>query len=256
MCDPEPTRSTGRLSLVFASVVLLLSACAPAQVRVLNGVALVPGQTAALGTSLKFELSGAGGCVVDVDWGDGQMDTSRSVDLSGTVADRTIQHNFTGWRGGKTVTVTAVRGCEGKVNTRFVTDPPVLRIGFAQPGPMACRAMPNGPMLRMGNIFKLAAIPARGTERGIDFGCPFGGCVYNLDGMPGSSAVAPFPFVGLRYYSLVIRNGSQIVQGGMTMQFTATEDAVPDVCLNDDTPTNNKGGYELDIRVDQLGPVP
>src|SRR6266849_9931988 len=128
MCDPEPTRSTGRLRLVFASVALLLSACAPAPVRVLNGVALVPGQTAALGTSLKFELSGAGGCVVDVDWGDGQMDTSRSVDLSGTVADRTIQHNFTGWRGGKTVTVTAVRGCEGKVNTRFVTDPPVLRI--------------------------------------------------------------------------------------------------------------------------------
>ena len=246
-----------RMGLVLAALIAVVAACTPGgDVHVLNGIALAPGQTPATGTSTRFELTGAGGCLVDVDWGDGQIDTQTPANLSGPVTDRTISHVYSGWRGGKTVTVEGARNCIGKVNTRFVTEPPVLRIAFAQPGPMPCQAMPNRPLLRRGNIFRLTATPATGSERGIDFGCFAGGCVYDLDGKPGSSAVAPFPFVGLREYSLVVRNGSQIVQGGMNMQFTATEDAVPDICINDNTTTNNRGGYVLDIRVDQLGPGP
>jgi hypothetical protein len=246
-----------RIVVMLAGVLSLVAACTSGgEVHVLNGIALAPGQTPTTGTSTRFELTGAGGCYVDVDWGDGDIDTQTPTNLSGPVTDRTISHVYSGWRGGKTVTVTGARSCAGQERLRFVTTPPALTIAFAQPGPMACQAMPNRPLLRTGNIFRLTATPARGSERGIDFGCFAGGCVYDLDGKPGSSAVAPFPFVGLREYSLVVRNGSQIVQGGMNMQFTATEDAVPDICINDNTTTNNRGGYELDIRVDQLGPGP
>jgi hypothetical protein len=106
---------------VLSATAILLQAC-----RTLQGVSLAPGQTLTsqtpvLNMRLNFIFSGTGTCdAVNIDWGDGQTETRRlqGVDLSGPVAARTVTHSFTGWTGGKTVTVEATGGCEGRVNTR------------------------------------------------------------------------------------------------------------------------------------------
>lgn len=40
------------------------------------------------------------------------------------------------------------------------------------------------------------------------------------------------------------------------MNFVTTVSGKLEVCLNDFDMTNNAGGYQIDIRVDQLGPTP
>jgi hypothetical protein len=94
------------------------------------------------------------------------------------------------------------------------------------------------------------------NHRGINFGCVAAGCVYDADGKPGTSAVAPFPFPGFREYSLVLSIGSQMVQGGTNVQFTTMSSGPLLFCLNDgdNDVTNNLGGYIIEISVDQLGP--
>jgi len=94
------------------------------------------------------------------------------------------------------------------------------------------------------------------NHRGINFGCIAAGCVYDADGKPGTSAVAPFPFPGFREYSLVLSIGSQMVQGGTNVQFTTTSSGPLLFCLNDgdNNVTNNLGGFIIEISVDQLGP--
>jgi hypothetical protein len=98
-------------------------------------------------------------------------------------------------------------------------------------------------------------------ERGINFGCFAAGCVYDADGKLGSVADSTFPFPGKREYSLVLRVGpqvvgSQVVQGGSNVQFTTTTSGPLAFCLNDgdNDVTNNRGGYIIQISVDQLGP--
>ena len=89
---------------------------------------------------------------------------------------------------------------------------------------------------------------------GINFGCS--GCVYNADGSPGTAAASSFPFPGLREYSVVFRIGSQVVQGGTDTRFTTTASGPLEFCLNDgdNDLTNNVGGFDVTISVDQLGP--
>ena len=38
------------------------------------------------------------------------------------------------------------------------------------------------------------------------------------------------------------------------MQFTTTDTGFLEICLNDWDMSNNSGGYEIDISIDQLGP--
>ncbi len=90
---------------------------------------------------------------------------------------------------------------------------------------------------------------------GINFGCPLNGCVYDANGKPGSVATAPdYPFPGLRAFSLVLRLGQQVVQGGTDVRFTAAETGSLESLVNDGNVTDNAGGYQIDVRVDQLGP--
>jgi hypothetical protein len=44
------------------------------------------------------------------------------------------------------------------------------------------------------------------------------------------------------------------MQGGTNMRFVATSSAALELCLNDTEMTNNTGGYQIDIRIDQPGP--
>ena len=226
--------------------------------NLVQGISLVPGQTIALNNAIQFTVSGSGTCEeLRIDWGDGSTtDTivGYPVDLT---ASPTFSHTFIGWRGGKTVTAIGIRGCEGRVNTRFTIEPSIQTIGFAQPGTNVCDPVPFAPStpLPPRTNVHITTTPVTGYYAfGIDFGCPFQGCRYDADGRPGSVAAAPFPFPGLREYSLVLRVGTQVVQGGTNVSFTTTQKGVLEICINDDSPSNNKGGYQINISVDQLGP--
>ena len=205
--------------------------------------------------SVGVMVSGSGRCGrMEIDWGDDSKTEYTDVDLG---SNRVFTRQW-GLGGGKTVTVRALSGCEGKVNTRFVVEPSVFYVGLNQvkkpptPIPPACMVTPNHPGVRARELVRITTTPA--SPAGIDFGCPFQGCRYDADGKPGSVADSTYPFPGLKEYSLVLRVGSQVVQGGTNMSFLATQSGTLDICLNDKDMTNNTGGYTIEIRVDQLGP--
>jgi hypothetical protein len=88
----------------------------------------------------------------------------------------------------------------------------------------------------------------------VNFGCSFNGCIYDADGKPGSSAAAPFPFPGFREFSLVLRVGTQLFQGGKNAQFTVPVGGSLELCQNPiNSAANITGGWEVDIDVDELG---
>ena len=249
---------------------LALQGC-NSQVNLLQGVDLEPGQTLALDTPIKFVLRGTGTCNngVNIDWGDGQTTMPHNypggIRLSGTtasdIATRTVSHTFSGWGGGKTVTIEAASACEGKVNLRFNVPPFERQLGFAQPGTgtSMCATATNSPLPSMipRMLVHIQTVPLGPPHgRGINFGCFAAGCIYDADGKPGTVAAAPFPFPGMREYSLVLRIGSQLAQGGTNTQFTTSASGPLEFCLNDGDSdlTNNVGGFVIRIAVDQLGP--
>jgi hypothetical protein len=217
---------------------------------------------------MLFVLSGRGTCgSVDVDWGDGTIERGvvpipgRSIELdTSNLETRYLFHTYTGWGGGKTVTVTG-NGCEGTVRGRFNAGPSETKIAWNQPAPRGssgvCQTVASLPgMIPRMNV--RISLPTVTTFRDIDFGCFAAGCVYNADGKPGSVAGSSFPFPGMREYSVVLRIGSQVVQGGTVTQFTTTAGGPLEFCLNDGDGdlTNNRGGFNVTISVDQLGPPP
>ena len=236
-------------------------------VNLLQGIRLSSTSSITLGVRQTFVLEGKGTCgSVDVDWGDGTIETSvvpvtgQRIELeTSNIETRYLLHTYTGWGGGKTITVKG-NGCEGTIRGRFNADPSTRTIGWAQPAPAgttgACQTSPGLPGMIPRMLVKVSVKPISGIP-GINFGCFAGGCVYDADGRPGTAAAASFPFPGLREYSVVYRIGSQVVQGGSETQFTTTATAPLEFCLNDgdNNLMNNAGGFEVTIGVDQLGPV-
>lgn len=220
-----------------------------------NGVGVVkevkpsnPPGPVVLGTNHVFTVTGTGTCgMLTVDFSDGTEENRTNVDLA---SNPTFSHTFTGWAGGKTITATGTQSCTGRVNTRFTIDPPVYKLGYAQPGSTtACDPIPNRPPLPVRSLVHVTT----DSSPLISFGC-LGGCSYGADGRPGSSAGNSFPFPGLREYSLVLRVGSQVVQGGSDVRFTTTGTGRLEVCQNDDRISDNNGGWGINIAVDMLGP--
>ena len=263
-------------AVLFMVAIPALNGCSTVSgtVNLLQGIRL--GDQASgitLGPRQLFVLEGKGTCQsVNVDWGDGTIEQG-VVPVAGqriefetsNIETRYLQHAYSGWGGGKTVTVEGV-GCEGKIRDRFNVSPSERRIGWAQPAPPGttgvCQTVAGLPGMipRMLVHVSLAAVtfsPTPGvTFRGINFGCFAGGCVHDADGRPGTVADSRFPFPGLREYSVVFRIGSQVVQGGVNTQFTTTASGSLEFCLNDgdNDLTNNRGGFDVTISVDQLGP--
>jgi len=137
-------------------------------------------------------------------------------------------------------------------------EPSVFHLGFnviASPTANICHQMPNNFRgIGTHNLVKIKTIPLSSFPAGVNFGCPLNSCIYDADGRPGSIADSRFPFPGLKEFSLVLRVGTQVVQGGTNMSFISTDAGKLEICLNDSTPEDNAGGYEIDIRVDELGP--
>jgi hypothetical protein len=201
-------------------------------------------------------VNGTGSCTaLKIDWGDSLNQTfQQQIDLQ---SNPVFTHTFCCWGGGKTVTVEG-SGCTGKVTTRFVMEPSVFHLGFnVVPSPTAqiCHQVPDFPGVLTHNLVKITTIPRSDFPAGVNFGCPLNSCFYDADGRPGSIADSSFPFPGLKEFSLVLRIGTQVWQGGTNTSFATNGNAGSlEVCLNDSTPNDNVGGYEIDIRVDQLGP--
>jgi len=228
-------------------------------INLLQSIALAPGQTAALGTPLRFVLGGVGQCgTVRIDWGDGFTEPFGSggfgipIDLTGAESQRTVTHTFGGWRGGKTVTVTATSGCEGTARLRFHTVPAAFEIGWI-----------FDPTKRVATCFNAPAVPVvqrgmlvhvTGASTPIVSFCPLG-CKYDPNGKLGSSAASNFPFPGFREFSLIVRLSPQVVQGGTgTATFTAGQAGMLELCQNDGALSDNKGGWQIEISADELGP--
>src|SRR5262249_18314960 len=141
----------------------------------------------------------------------------------------------------------------------FMSTPSVYHLGWARNpagDTRSCVGVPGSAPLHPNSRVTVLS-PA--TPR-VNFGCGNNGCIHDADGVPGSSAVSPFEFPGFREYSLVLRLGGQngqLMQGGRSAQFTTTTGGLLEFCQNNDRPQNNiTGGWEIDIRVDELGPPP
>jgi hypothetical protein len=138
------------------------------------------------------------------------------------------------------INVMSVAG--GNVHSNFM-------LGYGQPGPTACQEVPHRLPLRAGTKVSIRTNPDPAVK--INFGCAFGGCVYDADGEPGSSAPAGFAFPGMRKYSLVLRVGQQAVQGGTNMSFVTNQGGLLEVCVNDDQIADNTGAWGIGISIDE-----
>jgi hypothetical protein len=243
------------LALPLVSLPLVLCGCNTG--GVIQSVALAPGQTPTVGQLIDVVVSGSGTCtILDVNWGDeGNLFHSyNNLDLG---AGAHLTHTYTGWPGGKTVTVKAQYQCDGSARTRFTTAPATASLAWNREpnGSRAtCVQFPGMPPLHQQSFVHITAPPTPF----INFGCDFEACKFDPDGRPGSSSVSPpFLFQGFREYSLVLRindDGAQFQGGKSAAPFLVPDGGDLNFCMNTDRPDANiGGGWEVDVQVDELG---
>ena len=213
--------------------------------------------------TVEATVWGAGKCTLArMTFGDGTTVEGHDIDFGepGASLPWKVQHVYRGWPGPKTVVAEGITNCAGKATlaTHVFLEgagPGGLRenvtVAFGQPGATACNPLsgPTFPTLRPNTRVSIRTNPD--PRAVIDFGCLFGGCVHNADGRPGSEAPPGFEFPGLRMYSLVLRVGSQVVQGGTDMSFITDQSGPLELCVNDDMLTDNTGAWGIDITVDE-----
>ncbi len=215
-----------------------------------------------IGQGQYFVITGKGQCsMLRVKFGDGQ-----SYDYSNHDFDKypvaSIPHYYNGWGGTKIVTAEGITNCAGKAVTTINVQPmkKVIAMGyFTSPAASdvaignlinGCALVPGAPMLKQKSIVHITAVD---SSQWIDFGCLLEGCRYNAN---GENAPAPlnFPVPGRNKYSLVLRvGGVQVIQGGTDVTFTAALDGALEFCLNDDNMSDNRGGWGINIEVDESG---
>jgi hypothetical protein len=254
------------LALPLVSLPLVLCGCNTG--GVIQSVALAPGQTPTLGQPVDVIISGSGVCtILQVNWGDdGNIFTDyNNLDLG---AGAHITHTYTGWPGGRTVTVKAQYQCDGSARMRFIalsatnSLPTASLVWRREPtgNRGTCGELPGMPQLNKNSLVHITSPPSPpppAPQIVVNFGCPFDGCIYDVDGRAGSSAASPFLFPGFREYSLVLRMGSdgpQFQGGKSATPFSVPDGGTLNFCMNTDRPDANiTGGWEVDIQVDELG---
>lgn len=262
------------LPALLLALMLLSCGGQPAQVNLIKSVELsLNNPSPSLNNPFTVHVNGSGACSgILIDWGDGQ------TEFTGTCADNssasgtgeklfqcTATHTYSGWGGGKTVTAMVGRNtqgvrttCEGRANLRFTTQPATIQIGFARPGPNVCDQVPNKPDLANRTLVKITTVANSGRCGGIFYQNENPHC-YDAEGGVVADATsdpppARFPFQGMRKFSLVLRVGTQLVQGGTNVQFTTNQSAGLELCVNEPNPKAGVGGYTVQISTDQLGP--
>jgi hypothetical protein len=201
-----------------------------------------------------IKVSGQGVCSFRLDLGNGSFLDQANYDFS---AGPRMFHGFpfaSGWPGPKTITAFGQNGCLGRatvshhVFTNVGSSGETWTVGmntpnqecFAVPGPGGGTFPPLRPATRV-------HITAPTTPE-----VKFGTFVhYGPDGQPGSSAPQGFSFPGYRAYSLIVRIGNEIHQAGTNATFTTVHGGDVSLCDNDDNPSDNLGGWQVNIFVDE-----
>lgn len=247
---PRPTPRPARLRVaallpLMFFVVLGLQSCTFAQVATIK----YDHFNSQRGQSMDFTVLGTGKCtLLSIDWGDSSSDNEANVDFDANPLGVKFSHIYNGWGGKKTVTAQGVTNCVGTAQTTISVVPP-FALAFGQPTPTACSVVPNAPPVLANATVHITTNTDPRIK--IDFGCAFGGCVHDADGEPNSVAPSDYPFPGLRKYSLVIRIGTQVQQGGTDVFFTATQGGPMEVCVNDNKLSDNSGAWGLFIDVNK-----
>jgi hypothetical protein len=201
------------------------------------------------GQPWDFTVMGTGNCtMLRMNWGDTSSNDFPNVDFDANPLGVKFSHVYNGWGGTKTVIAQGVTNCVGTPQTQIRVVPP-FKLGFGQPTATACSAVPGVPPLRANTTVHITANPDPFAR--IDFGCLLGGCVYDAAGEPNSVAPSGYPFPGLRKYSLVVRIGTQVEQGGMDFFFHVNQAGPMEVCVNDDKISDNSGAWGLNIDVNE-----
>ena len=241
------TAFTGSVAAVLMAAVLQGCTSGGKILDVTGQITNTPG-----GATGVFYVVGEGTCEgLQVDFGDGTPPLDSDQDNVLTPPGVRVSHSYTGWGGKKTVTAKAVSNCTGSAKRVFVIGKPQVIIGLKQPTPTACaQPSPNLPPLRKGS---LVLVTTTGSNVRIDFGCALGGCVHDADGILNSTADPSYPFPGFRALSLVIRVGTQIVQGGTNVSFTTNQAGPLELCVNDNNLTDNGGAWGIVVEVDESG---
>ena len=238
---------TSRMLIAFALALTgtVFPGCTSGNIRGISGQVLNQGSTP---VQAQFEVSGDGVCgKLRVDFGDGTPPVD--IDNFAFATAAAIKHTYTGWAGRKTVKADPLSNCVGAAKTIFTIGRPAI-VGFMPPLAAACATVSTSlskPPLRMNTIVHITTKP----NVRIDFGCAFSGCVYDADGMNTTDPSTPFPT--LRALSMVIRVGTQIVQGGTDVTFTTNQAGPLDICVNDGKLSDNSGAWGITIDVDESG---
>lgn len=215
------------------------------------------------GKAVNFKVWGKGKCdAVGINFGDGSKIFCSPWDFGDQGTNPcVVSHTYDvkGWPGAKTVHAFSESNCVGeskilqnvlhKSGTSYGYSAD-FTLGFRQPVTTACSAVPNiNHPLRTNTRVFVTTNPNNAVK--IDFGCAFNGCIYDADGEPNSVAHAPFPFDGMKKYSLVLKVGTQEVQGGTAMNFVTNQGGMLQVCVNDDVLGDNKGAWGIRLIIDE-----
>lgn len=166
---------------------------------------------------------------------------------------KTFQLKFDGgWPGPKTIVALGGANCPDRVTTphhvfTHAGDPSeIWAVGMNTPTDYCYEvpASPRFPALRPATRVHITAP----TTPKVVFAH---GQQWDPDGIPGSSAPASFFFPGLREYSLVAVLGIERHQAGTNATFTTVKSGHLMLCVNDDNPSDNGGGWSVNILVDE-----
>lgn len=217
-----------------------------------------------VGRATKVLVEGAGQCdQIGLSMGDGRQIVQsgpRDFDTSGRW-EVPLTYPTNSWLGKKRVSAVPILNCAGggsydvqvwqqNLSPTKAAESQVF-IGFGAT-PTICNAVNGPPPLRGGSVVTIR----NGGTSTVDFGCAFSGCIHGMDGRPGSQASSIFPFPGMREYSLVLRIGNEVFQGGDGVVFTVRGGGVLELCMNDNTPSTNSGAWGVGINVDETGTAP
>jgi hypothetical protein len=263
---------------ITGTIVLILAGCSGKIVR----VEIDPGTPIVCDTAfntpcgvtdtqpVKIRVWGEGKCdSVGVKMGDGSSRFSPNpFDFGKSGASTPLELTYTyalAWPGIKTIHAYSASNCLGeafetirvmrKTGTAVHAD---FTFGFAEPqltapgqpvNPGDCTIVPHVRALRSNTRVSVTTNPDPNIK--INFGCAFGGCIYGADGEQGSVAPAGFPFPGFAKYSLILKVGSQTVQGGSRVTFTTNQSGPLEVCVNDDVTSDNTGAWGITFAVDE-----
>jgi hypothetical protein len=201
----------------------------------------------------KIKVTGQGVCSFRLDLGDSRFLDVSDYDFGN--GPRMFNFWFAGsWPGPKTITAFGEKSCVGRYSVlhHVFTDATLTRedwtvamnmpreLCVSVPGPGGADFPPLRPATRV--HITAATMPE------VKFGTF---THYGPDGQPGSSAPNSFPFPGYRKYSLILDVGNEVHQGGTNATFTVLHGGELFLCQNDDDWSDNEGGWEVDLRVDE-----